>query len=98
MIIHRIPFFLLLFSLLLTIPAAGCRSRGQSKSKNPPKSETGNTKAEKDDDSGADNIKIFNGDGKAILKLKEKNYGYKLYNITADDPGGQQPIAKLKFE
>jgi hypothetical protein len=96
MIIHRNYIFLLLFSLLVTLPVTGCKSTTENKNEGTTGKEAAGTKADKDD-AGADKIKIFNGEGKPILKLKEKNNGYKLYAITGGDQSNQQPIAKIKF-
>jgi hypothetical protein len=95
MIIHRISLFLLLFSLLVSLSITGCKSASEKKSESASSGAAGD-KAEKDD-AGLDKIKVFNADGKPILKLKEKNYGYKLYTISGNEQTGQQPLGKLKF-
>jgi len=95
MIIHRISLLLLLFSLLVGLSFTGCKSASEKKSDKAGNGAAGG-KADKDD-TGQDKIKVFNAQGNPILKLKEKNNGYKLYTISGDEQTGQQPIAKLKY-
>src|SRR5947209_8488693 len=96
MIIKRIPHLFLLFLLLATLAASGCKSRKHAMPKEPAAAKTPELKIDFDDDSGPDDIKVYNADGAAVLKFKEKSYGFKLYTLNEAAP--PHPIARLKLE
>jgi hypothetical protein len=94
MIIQRISLFLLLFSLP-AISLAGCKSTIDGGE--PAGNTVSDKRAGKDEAAGAESIKIFNSDGKPIFKLREKDFGYKLFAVTGGDPYNEQPIAKVRL-
>lgn len=92
MIIQR--FQLLLLSFLLIASLVGCN---RSKPADAGKTGAPAPQAENDDNNGGENIKVFNAEGKAILKLKFRQNGYKLsVPGSADQP--DQTLARIKID